>query len=291
MIRSMTGYGRGEHAGPTGTYFVEVSSTNHRFLEVKARLPRGWIAHESRIQKEISGRFKRGHFDFYLAERNKGERQGGLGLDWDLAEQYVQSLKLLKKRLGLSGRVDLRLVGEMREIFSSEEHRITEVYWEDAQKAISQALEGLEGMRRKEGLALEAQIQAGLLEAQRLLNTIASRWPEARREHQRRIGERIAEIMQGQEIDQGRLEQELALWAERWDIAEEVARLQSHLQQAQGLLIQDSPSGRPFDFLLQEMHREANTISAKASDAPISHQIIGMKMELEKLREQVQNVE
>ena len=291
MMRSMTGYGRGEAEGTTGSYAVEISSTNHRFLEVKARLPRGWVSFEPRIQKEISLRFKRGHLDLHLSQRSREERQEGPAVDWGLAEQYCQSLRLLKRRLRLPGRIDIRLVGGMREIFSSEEYHATEESWEGMQKALRQALDVLDQMRRTEGCALEAEIQAGFLEVRRLLESIVSRWPEARKDHQERIRERIAEMMQGEEAERGRLEQELAFWAAKWDITEETSRLQSHLKQVQVFLAQEAPSGRPLDFLLQEMHREANTISAKASDALISHLIINLKAELEKLREQVQNVE
>jgi uncharacterized protein (TIGR00255 family) len=291
MIQSMTGYGRGEAEGTTGTYMVEISSTNHRFLEVKARLPRGWASFEPRIQKEISLRFKRGHLDLHLFQRNREEKQGGLAVDWGLAEQYFQSLRLLKSRLRLPGRIDIPLVGGMREIFSPEEYHATEESWEDMQRALHQALDDLDQMRRREGRALETQIQAGFLEAGRLLESIVSRWPEAKKEHQGKIRGRIVEMIQGEEPERSRLEQELAFWAEKWDITEETSRLGSHLKQVQTFLVQDAPSGRPLDFLLQEMNREANTISAKASDASISHLTINLKAELEKLREQVQNVE
>jgi len=291
MIKSMTGYGRGEYAGETGSYLVEVSSSNHRFLEVKARLPRGWLGYEARMEREISRRFKRGHFDLYLTERIRERAQGTLIPDWGLAGQYLEALKLLKKRLRLSGRIDVRLLASMKEIFTSEEHRGTEERWGELRKCLEQALDGLDEMRRKEGSALEAQIRRGLGEIQRLLDFIVARWPGAKKEHQERIRERLSEMMRGVKIENGRMEQELALWAERWDITEECTRLQSHLDQAQDLLSQESPSGRSLDFLLQEMNREANTISAKASDASISHRVIEVKMELERLREQVQNVE
>jgi uncharacterized protein (TIGR00255 family) len=291
MMKSMTGYGRGEYAGSTGSYFVEVSSINHRFLEVKARLPRGWNSYESRVQKEISRRFKRGHFDVYLTEKDRGEKQGGLTLDLSLAEQYFQSLKALKKDLHLPGRIDIQLIGGVKEVLSWEEPRASEECWEDMQRALVQALDALDDMRQREGLALETQIKEGMEQVKGLLDSIMSRWPEAREEHRKRIIERIGEMLQGKEMDQIRMEQELALWAERWDITEECVRLQSHIQQGRTLHSQDSPSGRPLDFLLQEMHREANTISAKASDARISHQIIRLKTEIERLREQAQNVE
>ena len=291
MIQSMTGYGRGEAEGTTGTYMVEISSTNHRFLEVKARLPRGWASFEPRIQKEISLRFKRGHLDLHLFQRNREERQGGLAVDWGLAEQYFQSLRLLKGRLRLPGRIDIALVGGMREIFSPEEYHATEESWEDMQRALRQALDALDQMRRREGCVLKTQIQAGFLEVSSLLQSIVSRWPEARKQHQERIKGRIEEMMKGEETERARLEQELAFWAEKWDITEETSRLRSHLEQVQVFLDQAAPSGRPLDFLLQEMNREANTISAKASDALISHLIINLKAELERLREQVQNVE
>ena len=212
-------------------------------------------------------------------------------MDWGLAEQYFQSLRLLKSRLRLPGRIDIPLVGGMREIFSPEEYHATEASWEDMQMALRQALDALDQMRRREGCALESQIQAGFLEAGRLLESIVSRWPEAKKEHQGKIRGRIVEMIQGEEPERSRLEQELAFWAEKWDITEETSRLRSHLKQVQTFLVQDAPSGRPLDFLLQEMNREANTISAKASDASISHLTINLKAELEKLREQVQNVE
>jgi uncharacterized protein (TIGR00255 family) len=270
---------------------VEVSSTNHRFLELRARLPRGWVSFEPRIQKEVSLRFKRGHFDLQLSQRGGEKRQAGVAVDWDLAEQYFQSLRLLKKRLRLSGRIDIQLVGQIKEIFCPEEHPVTEESWEDVRKALHEALDGLDRMRGNEGRALETQILAGFGEVSRLVESIGARWPEARAEHQHRIRERIEAMMKGEEPERLRLEQELASWAERWDITEEMSRLRSHLDQVGVFLAQDGPSGRPLDFLLQEMNREANTISAKASDALISHLIINLKAELEKLREQVQNVE
>jgi uncharacterized protein (TIGR00255 family) len=139
-------------------------------------------------------------------------------------------------------------VSGIREIFSSEEHRATEESWEDLRKALHQALDDLDQMRGKEGRALEAQICAGFLEASRLLESISARWPEARVEHQERIRERIEAMMKGEEPERVRLEQELAFWAERWDITEEMSRLRSHLDQVQVFLAQDGPSGRPLDF-------------------------------------------
>jgi uncharacterized protein (TIGR00255 family) len=248
------------------------------------------MGYESRIQKDISQRFKRGHFDLYLAEKARGER-GRSVPDWELAERYLEFLKLLKKRLRLSGRIDIRLLAGVREVFGAEEYRATETAWEEMQQALRVALDRLEEMRKKEGRLLEDQIRGGLAKIEDLLESVISRWPEAKRAHQQRIRERVQEMAQGLKLEDPRMEQELALWAERWDITEECVRLQSHLQQARDLLVRDSPSGRPLDFLLQEMHREANTISSKASDAPISHQVIELKMELEKLREQAQNVE
>jgi len=290
MVRSMTGYGRGEYEGATGSYLVEVASTNHRYLELKARLPRGWTAFEPRVREVITRRFRRGHFDLFLVERADGTR-GEPVLDWGLAERYLEGIRQLKKRFRLPGRIDIQLLAGARELFQSRDSLITEECWEEMRKALDSALDGLEEMRNREGRALEEQIREGLETMWGLLGSIRSRWPRARDEHQQRIRERIEQMMEGSSLDGLRLEQELSLWAERWDITEECIRLESHLRRAQEFLDQDPPCGRPLDFLFQEMHREANTISSKASDAMISHQVIEFKTELEKLREQVQNVE
>jgi uncharacterized protein (TIGR00255 family) len=293
MLNSMTGFGRGEHITPSGRYLCELQSVNHRYLEVRSRLPRRLAGLDLLIQRAVQGRFARGRIDVTLTEELPDGEPRRLRLNRTLALEYLSAFKALQAELGLPGEVTLEFLCSQRDLFEVEgdEAATPEADWPGIHAALEQAMNGLAEMRRDEGRSLEAVLLGHLDLVEGTLLTIIARAPEVVRSYKNRLEIRLQRLLEGKTVDPGRLEQEVALLADRSDIAEEVARLTSHLRQFRESIGQQGPHGRRSEFLLQEMQREANTIGAKANDAKISQDVIALKSTLEQLREQVQNVE
>jgi len=293
MLNSMTGFGRGEHVTPSGRYLCELQSVNHRYLEVRSRLPRRLAGLDLLIQRAVQGRFARGRVDVTLTEELPDGEPRRLRLNRTLALEYLSAFKALQAELGLPGEVTLEFLCSQRDLFEVEgdEAATPEADWPGIHAALEQAMNGLAEMRRDEGRALKAALLGHLDQVEAILAGIIARAPEVVRSYKNRLEIRLQRLLEGKTVDPGRLEQEVALLADRSDIAEEVARLTSHLGQFRESIGQQGPHGRRSEFLLQEMQREANTIGAKANDAKISQDVIALKSTLEQLREQVQNVE
>jgi len=297
MIRSMTGYGRaeGRHQGTSIT--VEVRSVNHRHSEVVAKVPRLLQAQEDRIRTLVQSRVARGRVD--VAVSFSGERDSGRGLVLDraLAHQYLALLEELKQELGLKGKPDVALLAGFRDIIKP-----TEAVGDDpgavrtVDKVLVQALKALDRMRRAEGRTLERDLLARLHEIVGRLRAIHTRLPAIVQERQARLQERVNRLLAGagggqDGVDRNRVAQEVALLADRSDVSEELTRLDSHVDQFRHFLRKPEPVGRSLDFLCQEMNREANTIGSKVGDTTVTQEIVWLKAEFEKIREQVQNVE
>ena len=293
MLNSMTGFGRGEHVTPSGRYLCELQSVNHRYLEVRSRLPRRLAGLDLLIQRAVQGRFARGRIDVTVTEELPDGEPKRLRLNRTLAIEYLSAFKALQAELGLPGEVTLEFLCSQRDLFEVEgdEAGSPEADWPEIQTALERAMEGVAEMRRDEGRALKAALLGHLDQVEAILAGIIARAPEVVRSYKNRLEIRLQRLLEGKTVDPGRLEQEVALLADRSDIAEEVARLTSHLGQFRESIGQQGPHGRRSEFLLQEMQREANTIGAKANDAKISQDVIALKSTLEQLREQVQNVE
>jgi uncharacterized protein (TIGR00255 family) len=293
MLNSMTGFGRSEHVTPSGRYLCELQSVNHRYLEVRSRLPKRLGDLELQVMRVVQGRFARGRFDVTLIEELADERPQALRLNRTLAQAYLDAFTSLREELGIPGEVTLELLASQRDLFEpvGEEAGTPEADWPEIQEALEGAMNGLAEMRRNEGKSLEAALLGHLDLVEATVATINARAPEVVRGYQNRLEGRLQRLLEGKPVDHGRLEQEVAILADRSDIAEEVARLTSHLRQFREFIGQQGPHGRRMEFLLQEMQREANTIGAKANDAKISHEVVTLKSSVEQLREQVQNVE
>ena len=293
MLNSMTGFGRGEHITPSRRYLCELQSVNHRYLEVRSRLPRRLVGLDLLIQRAVQGRFARGRIDVTVTEELPDGEPRKLRLNRTLALAYLSAFKALQAELGLPGEVTLEFLCSQRDLFEVEgdEAESPEADWPEIQAALERAMEGMAEMRRDEGRALKAALLGHLDQVEAILAGIIARAPEVVRSYKNRLEIRLQRLLEGKTVDPGRLEQEVALLADRSDIAEEVARLTSHLGQFRESIGQQGPHGRRSEFLLQEMQREANTIGAKANDAKISQDVISLKSILEQLREQVQNVE
>jgi len=292
MIKSMTGYGRGEWQGEGRRVEVEVKSFNHRYLDISLRLPRRLASLESQVRNFIKQRLSRGRVEFFVQVDNSSLPEQKLELDVALAKDLHFALKSLKEVLGIPGEIRIETMANFKDIFGHKEVEIDlEKEWAFLQGALEGALNGLEKMRSQEGLTLREDFLCRLQTIEEMIGAIEEKAPGVLRASHDRLAERVRELSGALSIDEGRLAQEVAYLAERSDITEELVRIRSHLNQFREMLDRPEPMGRKLEFLLQEINREANTIGSKASDAGMAQVIVGVKSELEKMREQVQNVE
>jgi uncharacterized protein (TIGR00255 family) len=292
MIRSMTGFGRKQAPWLDGSVTVEVRSVNHRFLEVACRLPRPLHALEEPFKRAVHQRCARGRVDLTITLQGGKGRAGLLHVDRTLAKQYHQALRQLKTALKLPGRIDVALIAGLRDVLTVSDQPL-----EDPQLAAlvlklgDEALNDLQRMRAEEGMVLAKDMQSRIQRMRDHCAEIADRVPTAVQEGFARMKDRVEKLLVGEAPDVPRLHQELAIYADRGDITEEIVRLGSHMLQFEQQLKRADSIGKTLEFLLQEMGREVNTIGSKANDAVIAGHVVQMKAELERIREQVLNVE
>lgn len=294
MIKSMTAYGRSEYNDQDNNVFTaEVRSLNNRYRDIVLRIPNSLQALEEEIRSQIASRIRRGRIEVSVKfEKGIKETDYGLELNLPLARSYLRIFRQLIDELGLEGKIELDDLAQMKDIIliKPEDEDIDKIR-PGLQAVLRQALDSLEEMRRKEGRAIERDFQQRLNQIEIQLEGIRERSPIVVDEYKARLRDKIEVMIQDMEIDEGRLAQEVAIFAGRCDITEEIVRTRSHLKQFRDYMAMDDAIGRRLDFLIQEMNREINTISSKASDSVISAKAVEIKSELEKLREQTQNVE
>jgi uncharacterized protein (TIGR00255 family) len=292
MICSMTGFGQQHAPWHDGAVTIEVRSVNHRFLEVACRLPRALHALEEQFKKAVQQRCTRGRIDLTVVIQGGKGRGVAISLDQAMAKQYHQALRRLKTSLKLPGSIDVALIAGLRDVLT-----VSDQPPEDPQlaalvrKLAEDALDQMHAMRQREGLALAKDIQGRIQTLKQHRSAVADRGPITLQEAFERMKQRIDHLLGGEAPDLPRLHQELAMYADRGDITEEIVRLDSHMLQFEEQLKRAESVGKTLDFLLQEMGREVNTIGSKANDAVIAGHVVHMKAELERIREQVQNVE
>src|SRR5271170_7993049 len=293
-MRSMTGYGRGTATFEGRQIAVELSSVNRKQAEISLSLPRALLELEPRMRDEINAHISRGRLTVAVGLHAKGgakDRKGG-AVNVAAAKAYRNQLKALRKTLKLDGEITLDQVLRGPGVLDSEDAEIaTETAWPALKKALKAALEQFVKMRKVEGEALAADLRKRVLAIQKNVKTIGVLAPKVMDHHRVALLDRAAKAGLEIEASNAHLLQEIVFFADRSDISEELTRLRSHLDQFFGQLGKDEPVGRTLDFLLQEMFRETNTIGNKANFLAISQIVVGMKTELEKLREQVQNIE
>jgi uncharacterized protein (TIGR00255 family) len=295
----MTAYGRGEVETPSFKWVVELRSVNHRFLELSLNLPRRLWALEDRFRKLIKGRLSRGRLDMQLSWESlteKPEKSLTLKLDKAMVAEVRGVLEDIRQIGSTPESLRLEHFLHFSDLIVAKEQANQDLEmeetWETVSQAVNQALGLLEEMRLTEGAALAADLAANLEDIRREVGHITVQAPRLPQLWRERVTARLAELFpDGAPVDESRLAQEVALMAERRDLAEELARLESHLGQFQQTLTDDVPVGRKQEFLLQEMLREANTIGSKAGDLMIAQAVLAIKGSLERLREQVQNIE
>jgi len=294
VLKSMTGYGVAERDFPLGKVAVEVRSINHKYLDISLRLPRGLFTLEPKVRDLVKKWISRGRVELIMRidPSTSTVPRYRLEADTSLAEEYIHLLDTLKEKFGLKGEVTLDHIAAVREIVPFlEVKEDTELYGEEIASVTEEALGALDESRRREGAVLEADLMGRLESARKLMEEIKGRAPSVVDAYRERLRERVRALLEGSDFDERRFHQEVAYFAERSDVSEEVIRMESHLRQFESKLKEQGPTGRGLDFILQEMNREANTIGAKATDVDIAHKVIELKSELERMREQEQNIE
>jgi uncharacterized protein (TIGR00255 family) len=297
MIRSMTGFGEAEGATPAGLIRVELRTVNHRYLNVNTRLPNALSRWEGEIREWLRKYFVRGHVNCTVRLEKEGTVDGGVGirLDSERVQSYMALFGELKERYGVVGSPDVSLLSRFSDIFVRDEvdAERTEVGADDFRSVVEAAARSTVEMRDEEGRRLEVDLHGRLVAIESALDEIQRLAPQRLVAERDRLRSAVAELAGGIAVDEGRLAQEIAFLAERWDINEEIVRFRSHIDLFRQLVVAppEEGVGKRLAFLVQEMHREANTIGSKANHAGIAHQVVAIKEEVERLREQVENVE
>ncbi|MCK4771701.1 MAG: YicC family protein [Candidatus Latescibacteria bacterium] len=290
MVRSMTGFGRCTTSDPQLETVVEIHSVNNRFLDVVVRGGREVMQLEPRIRDVVRRQLERGRITVTVGMEGAGE--GEPVVDIERAEEYLKILNTLRERLDLPGEPDLAMLAGFRDVISANAtEEAGEEIWGNVKPALEEALNALVVMREREGTALSEDLEQRFEAVEESLGGIEKLAPGRSAEYAERLKSRVEEILTDTALDENRLYSEIALFADRVDISEECTRLRSHLNQARHIMAGPDPAGRQLNFLLQEMHREVNTIGSKANDQDIGYLVVATKEELEKIREQVQNIE
>jgi uncharacterized protein (TIGR00255 family) len=291
-MNSMTGFGRAEVNSKFGRFTVEISSVNSRFLESVARLPRPLASLEPQVRELLTSSVQRGKVSVFVNLTEPDVQPGDVIINRDLVKRYHRELKRLKKELKLGGEIlvsDLLLLPEITRPERTEPD--LEAIWPVLKKPVAKALKDLLAMRAREGKAMATDIRGRLKAMAGVVAQVEKATAGATEIYAQKLAGRIAELMNGQKHDPNRLEEEIAVFADRTDITEECIRLKSHLKEFGQTLGQKEAIGRRLNFILQEMNREVNTIGSKGAAFDISTKVISLKEEIEKIREQVQNVE
>ncbi|MFJ5713367.1 YicC/YloC family endoribonuclease [Neobacillus sp. NPDC093127] len=291
MVISMTGFGRGKAESDSFSVNVEVKTVNHRFCEMNIRLPRQLLKIEDKIKKKLNQHIRRGRVEVYVSVEGEGVVTRKVHVDWKLVEEYYQFIKQAHEKFGIEGTITLQDLLNRSDLLHIEE---SEAGNEELEKLVLTATEEavvlLKEMRSAEGeelkkdlLAMLTQLEANVFELQKFTPFVVQSFKD-------RLTKRMQEFVNGQ-IDDTRILTEVAVFADKADINEEITRLKSHIQQFMQTINEQEPIGRKLDFLIQEMNREANTIGSKANDSNIAKKVVEIKSLLEKLKEQVQNIE
>lgn len=291
-VMSMTGFGRGYVEREGRKLLLELKGVNHRFLDISMRLPKSLGSMEDPLKRRLQEKLSRGHVDVYLKYQNEAEGSKTVNVDDALLNAYLSSLKHIKKQHGLKDDVMLSTVLKMPDVIEAQgaeddEDLLREIIFE----AADQALAEMEKMRLAEGERLKADLTIKLEGMLKEISAIEQRSPAVVQEYRDKLKARIVELTEGTQLDEQRFNTEVALMADRGSIDEEIVRFKSHVKHFSDTLKSGGAIGRKLDFIVQEMNREINTICSKAADMAIINSAIALKGEIEKIREQVQNIE
>lgn len=293
MISSMTGYGRAFCESKTRNFTVEIRSVNHRYLDLNIKMPRSLLQLEDRIRKAVKGAVSRGKIDIYVTQTILETENAKALLNKSLCDSYVKCLNEIKELYNIKENISLSLVSKFPDVISVEEQEEDiENIWDVLKMPLNEALENLIAMRKREGEALKIDIAKKCDEIKVLVEEVEKRSKSTVEDYKIRLTNKINDLMSDKSlVDENRLAMEVAIFSDKACIDEEIVRLKSHISQLNESLNTNNPVGRKLDFIVQEMNRETNTISSKSSDVEIVHLVLDIKNNIEKIREQIQNIE
>ncbi len=292
MVKSMTGYGRAEKIIGGKKISVEMKSVNHRYSDYSVKVPRNYGFLEERIREYVSEYVFRGKVDLFVNLESYEESDKEIILNTDLAKSYIDALKKLRDEFGLKDDISVSVVAKNSEIFKAErKEEDQEQIWQSVREVLAEAVSAFVAMREREGERIYKDLIERVEYMKKIAAEIDERSPETVSEYRRKLYGKIKELLDDRTVDEGRLLTEVAVFADKVAVNEEIVRLESHFDEFYNILNSNEPAGRKIDFLIQEINRETNTIGSKANDIVIAKKVVELKAEIEKLREQIQNIE
>ncbi|MFT5701203.1 MAG: hypothetical protein ACI8ZB_004092 [Desulforhopalus sp.] len=291
-VKSMTGFGRGEVESDGRVWVAEIRCVNNRYLDLKMKLPRGYNSLEEKIRKKVSALHVRGRVDLFLSVSGDFSDLQEVKVNTELAGGYHGALKTLAETFNVPLEITVKDLASFPEVITREQRgEDLELVWQHVEKVVELTLDSCTEMRSQEGEALALDLQSRLDTFSTTIDTIENDIPVLLEERQKNLGERLEKLLGNVQLDPARLAQEVAILADKTDVTEEIVRLRCHINQCNSFLQEAGGVGRKLDFLIQEFLREVNTLASKINDASIAHHTVDLKSELEKMREQVQNIE
>ena len=291
MLRSMTGFGHCEYTENDISFTIEIKTVNHRYIDIFLKMPKQLSTFEDMIRSLASAKIQRGKIDIYITYDNKSSDSQEVILDEGLAKAYCDALRKISDELGLRDDISATSLARFPDILKVEKQENNEEVGKVLEKAFNIALDELVQMRTREGEKLKESLLANLSTIEDYIEKIKEKAPLVVKEYKEKLEMRLNELIDIQRVDPARIATEVALFADKCSIDEELVRLKSHIIQMREMLDVGSPVGKKADFLIQEMNREVNTIGSKASNIDITRNVVELKSEIEKLREQIQNIE
>lgn len=292
MIKSMTGYGNATGNSGDISLTVELRSVNNRFLDCSVRMPRMYIFAEDKVKAAVQKYISRGKVDVFIGVDSSKADDVAVSLNEPLAEAYIAAYEQMSEKYGLKNDLTAVALGRLQDIFTVEKKEIdTDAFTADLEAVTAAALENFNAMRRTEGEKLRNDILAKLDNIESLAAKVEERSPQTVAEYRARLEQKMAEVLATADIDKARIVTEAAIFADKVAVDEELVRLKSHIAQMRDMLGKDGAVGRKLDFLTQELNREANTTGSKCNDVEITRIVVEIKSEIEKIREQIQNIE
>ena len=292
MVRSMTGFGRGDIREGGKSFSVEIKTVNHRYSDISIKIPKQVSFLEEKVRDTVCKSLSRGKADVFITYEDYGSGKKNALIDEALAKAYIQAAEMLRDKFGIKDDITVSFVARFPDVIKLQDVKEDEdELWRLLKAALDMAIEGLVKMRENEGKKLERDLLSKGEFIGEKLRQIEKRAPEVVKEYKNKLENRIRELMEQKLSDENRISVEVALFADRCSIDEEIVRLKSHIEQMRETMGLQEPVGRKLDFLIQEMMRETNTIGSKANDLVIIREILEIKCEIEKMREQIQNIE
>ncbi|MGN1160214.1 MAG: YicC/YloC family endoribonuclease [Lachnospiraceae bacterium] len=292
MIKSMTGFGRSEVSEGSRKFTIEMKAVNHRYLDVTIKMPKKLNVFEAAIRNELKNYIQRGKVDIFITYEDTSENNVMIKYNRDIAAEYMKYLKEMAEEFGLDNDVRVSTLSRYPEVLSMEEQNADEEeIWKVLQKAVDIAAQGMAESRVREGENLKADLLEKLDDMEKNVDFIAERSPQIIAEYRQKLSDKVHELLAGAAVDENRIATEVTIFADKICVDEEMVRLRSHIEAVRKALLDGGSIGRKLDFLAQEMNREANTILSKANDLTVSDCGIELKTTIEKIREQIQNIE